>query len=206
MKIGLLICTYNRPEYLKECLDSVYRANLNDVDHCVIIDDHSDNIDTLNILKDKHWFLNVGPKGIKGSLMTGCNYLFSLGCDVIINLDGDAIVRNDFVEKLLEVWLEYPHTIVTGFHSTTKNKDGSERHRIINEYPIAYKKESVGGINLCFSRTEYEKYIFPAPAADHRRPGYGMQKICGRYQSGCINGSRFLENGEQCALLQLGVL
>jgi glycosyltransferase involved in cell wall biosynthesis len=165
MKIGLLICSYNRPDYLRQCLESLERADLSNVNNVLIIDDASNNLATKQILNEsgftKHYQTRSG--GIKRSMVDGCDLLFNyFHCDVVINLDGDAIVRNDFVDRLLDIWLDYPNSIITGFHSVTKNKNGSERHRIINENPCCYEKESVGGINLLFSKEEYHEHVLPS--------------------------------------------
>src|SRR5205814_8749926 len=118
--------------------------------------------------------------GICDSLIIGFNYLFCEGCDEMMNLDSDAIVRNDFVQRVQE--LSWVRNIKTGFHCTTKNKDGSDRHRIAEQGKIEIKqaisanfgplsvyvgedikqveyncKSSVGGINMCFQTKHWDK-------------------------------------------------
>ena len=80
-------------------------------------------------------------------------------CDYFMTLDGDAMVRKDFVEKIMALPKD---SISTGFHCTTKNRDGSERHHIIYETDWFYLKRSVGGINMAFSKETYLKYVEPA--------------------------------------------
>lgn len=167
MKVGLLICTYNRPEYLKECLWSLERADLSRVDAILFVDDCSDNIETKCELKlveanmpKAYLTIQDHNCGIKQSLLTGYNSLFkNFGCDLVINLDSDAIVRPDFVNKLLD---NYFCGILTGFHCTTKNANGTERHKILYEEAGLYVKQSVGGINMCINKEAYEKHVRPA--------------------------------------------
>ena len=164
MKIGLLITTYNRTEYLKECLESIKRSDLSYLRQVMIVDDCSSD-HTIKMINDfnpkantiKHF--KKENKGIKDSLLIGCESLFKYGMDIVINLDGDAIVRNDFINQL---YYSYLGGILTGFHCTTKNADGSERHKILESKPTFFIKESVGGINMCFDKVTYENFIKPA--------------------------------------------
>lgn len=163
MKLGILITTYNRPAYLRECLDSLKRADLSG---CVvnIIDDASTDAETIRLITSSGYgyMHNAQNKGIKNSLLQGCDILFNNGFDIVMNLDGDAIVRNDFVQRILEIHAQFPNDIVTGFNCLTKNRDGSERHKVIetgNRYNV---KRSVGGINMCFNKEVYEKHIRPS--------------------------------------------
>lgn len=163
MKIGIVICTYNRPAYLKECLDSLRRADLTGVS-VVIIDDCSTDAATIALINAFPATLIRKPKntGIKESLLVGCDYVFNNGANTVINLDGDAIVRNDFINRILETHEHSPDDIVTGFNCLTKNNDGSERHKVVesgNQYNI---KRSVGGVNMCFTKEVYEQHIRPA--------------------------------------------
>lgn len=164
MKAALLITTYNRPEYLKECLESILRSDTSVLNEILIVDDYSSDTKTIELIKDfcrkknASWVSSNKNQGIKNSLLFGCELLFGNGNDLVINLDGDALVRNDFACRLLESHDE-DYTL-TGFHCTTKNSDGSERHRIISSFnSLCYLKESVGGINMCFSKKMYYGFL-----------------------------------------------
>ncbi len=130
MKVTLLITTYNRPEYLKRCLASVKRAGIKNI---VIVDDRSTDEETIKIVKQYSYTTKSKRAGICDSLLIGIEYAFTLGADIVINLDADAIIRNDFLERMMELHYAFPDDIITGFHSTTKNKDGSERHKITEQ-------------------------------------------------------------------------
>ncbi len=160
MKVTLLITTYNRPAYLRRCLASVKRAGITDV---VIIDDCS-NGETREIIyqSDFTYLIKGERKGICNSIIDGIDYVFdSWAPDIIINLDADAIIRNDFLERILELHAAFPDDIITGFHSTTKNKDGCERHKIIDNVLVDNEwyclKQSVGGINMLWTRANWDK-------------------------------------------------
>lgn len=164
MKVGLLITTFDRPNYLKQSLWSLEHADLSRVNEICIWDDASTNLETKQIINDfepTHGLLSIMGNenncGIKVSLLRGYDYLWSLNCDIVINLDGDAVVRPDFANQLLDNYTDT--TILTGFHCTTKNANGSDRHKIIGEHGGVYLKQSVGGINFCVDYFAYKQYV-----------------------------------------------
>src|SRR5574338_1004006 len=138
MKVGLTISTFNRPAYLKRLFDSLRRADLSKLNYICIVDDASTDMAT-RMLVEEFYVSGVEVKkmmktireSIKGSLLCGYDYLFyNVGCDIVMNLDGDAIVRNDFLNVLVEMKMKFNGNIVTGFNCNTKNRDGSIRHKI----------------------------------------------------------------------------
>jgi hypothetical protein len=167
--ISILLTTYNRPEYLRECLDSLRRADLSKVESILIVDDASTNHETISLIDGfaiegvnvVNHFKNEN-KSIKDSLIFGYNLLFQAGNRLVTNLDGDALVRNDFVDKVLEAKEKYPAMIVSGFNCDTLNRDGSVRHKhLFKEHGYTFRA-SVGGINMCVNIEQYLKYMKPA--------------------------------------------
>lgn len=167
---GVVITTFNRPQYLKLCFESLLRADLSKIDRIIIVDDKSTDEETLKLINSfsVNSPVNVGMrlkpenKSIKDSLLIGFQDLLEHGCDTLINLDGDAIVRNDFVDVLLALHQKYPALITTGFNCNTLNRDSSIRHKHIYSEPGATFRQSVGGINMCFNRETYLKFAKPA--------------------------------------------
>lgn len=151
MKIALLITTYNRPAYLKRCLASVKRTTIKDAD-VFIVDDCSEEQNTRQILHSYQTIFKTARKGICDSLLTGIDNLFHQDYDIVINLDADAIIRIDYFERMLELHEAFPNDIITGFHSTTKNDDGSERHEVVGSGVTWHRKRSVGGINMLWTK------------------------------------------------------
>lgn len=164
MKIALLICTYNRPEYLKKCLWSIGRSDLSRIDTVVISDDASTNKETLRLITEFCYNTSAlvvhgrENNGIKVTLLNNCDRLFKTH-DIVINIDGDAVVRPDFANRLLD---SYFCGILTGFHCITKNANGSDRHKILYTENNLHVKQSVGGINMCFNKEAYTKHIRPS--------------------------------------------
>lgn len=169
MKTGLIITTYNRPYYLAQCLDTVRAAFIPEGTLIIIVDDTSTDQETINLVSaftiNGIAIIKIFKKENKtvcDSLLIGIERAFQEGCDTIINLDGDAIVSALFMDTLLRTKALYPDHILTGFNCKTKNRDGSERHEIIDYY-IDQKevvfKYSVGGINMCFNEKDFEDHI-----------------------------------------------
>ena len=168
MKTGLLITAFNRPEYLEKCLRSVSMIPNNGSLEILIIDDCSTDKRTIELIDS---FVNTWVKkirmsknqGIKNALRTGFNFLFASGCQTVINLDGDAIVKPEFLEVLTTLKARFPDTIVSGFNTqTTDPKTGKVRHRTIGEFDGYCLKESIGGINMVINEAQYKAFLLPA--------------------------------------------
>lgn len=175
MKIAIVIPVHNRPEYLTKCLDSIKRADIPRGTHIVIINDGSTNNLIEGLIAE---FQLPGAKlsklkrekkgGVCFALLEGLDLAAEAGAELLINLDSDAVIRNDFVEKLTELHLELPNYIVTGFNCETLNANGTERHPIIGTLKrqdgkqYANLKKSVGGINMAYTQETYKELIRPA--------------------------------------------
>lgn len=176
---GLLITTYERPDYLKRCLDSIRMSDIPNDIHILIIDDYSkdervidfssefmDNIDLDN--SQKTILRKTQRTGICESLIIGYNRLFET-CYHVINLDADTIVSKNFFEVLTRLINKHPNSLITGFNSLTKNVQGKVRHPIVSESSDGYYlKRSCGGVNLVTNKQNYEKYLLPALNQVHR--------------------------------------
>lgn len=165
MKVALLITTFNRPVYLKRCFDSILKADRSQLTTIMIVDDASTDKDVDKLIDsqpyERYMIFKPENKGIKHSLLVGYEELFK-SHDVVINLDSDAIITPNCFTELIRLKTKYPDRIITGFHSTTKNKDGTERHYILEEWTDVYVKKSVGGINMIVSRLDYEQHVKPS--------------------------------------------
>jgi len=174
MKLGIIVTTYNRPKYLKQCLESLQRAELPEGTFIVIVDDASTDAEVDNVIavfcaKNKWYrFKKFKNEGIKKLIRDGIgvfqekDYPHKFKFDLIINLDGDAIVRNDFATELIKLHERFPNQLITGFECTNKNPDGSPRHKTIGEGQGFKIRQTVGGINLCFTPKMYNDWILPA--------------------------------------------
>lgn len=166
MKIGLVIPIYNRPEYVKQCFESLSKLTVKP-DLLVVVDDASVIIGdipymqavpklmtgTVYKIQHKH------NAGVRQSLKEGIEYCFSLDCDIVVNLDSDAIVKPYFIERLLEC-KQNCGNIISGFNCITPTNP------VLWEWKEDGRcgKAFANGINMCFDKKQYEKYIKPSLA------------------------------------------
>lgn len=158
MTTALIITTYNRPEYLRQCLASIEALD-GMPDEIIIVDDKSTDAGVMAAIMDSSLPMTILQKdkkdGIKGSLLKGFEYALKR-CDIAINLDSDAIVRPNFITRLKDLKARYPEHIVSGFNC----------NHPVN--PILYDggdyvlRDHCNGINMCIDAKQYETIVRPA--------------------------------------------
>lgn len=168
--IGIVMTIHNRPGLTQQSLDSLKGSQLHAHSVIILVDDGSDeetqkvindfSIDNTPIIK----FRMPKSIGVKLALQTGVDFAFIMGCDVVTNLDNDVKLKPDWLKVLQSIYNS--KTICTAFHSTTKNLDGSERHKILSSGEGWAEKESFGGINMMFDEEVYKTCIEPSLLSD----------------------------------------
>lgn len=165
MKTCLIVTSYNRPEYLKRCLDSLSRLETKP-DVIIFIDDASDPANKImDILADnkiktnRYYYFKDQNLGIKDSLINGFSAAFGqFNCDLAINLDADAIVKPDFITKLKALY-DGKH-IVSGF-----NCDNPKNPLLAKGSGFVLRRHG-NGINMLIDKKQYETIIKPALQSD----------------------------------------
>lgn len=185
MKTGLVICSFNRPQYFARCLASVSKATFPQGSVIIMVDDRSTDMATLKLFTDfkKEGVEIVRIKNQRNSkiyfsLKQGFDQAFAMGCDYAINIDSDALVKPDFIYRLRETLDVYDGHLVTGFNSRNLRPDGTERHEIIEDLGPVILKRSVGGINFGMNKEAYTKYVLPALDQCLRQPTNWDQLSC----------------------------
>lgn len=160
---GIVLCCFDRPQYLEKTLNSLKSSNLNNTIIC-IIDDHSSNSKTIDLIQnfkipgiDIIKIRNEVNMGINHSLLKGFNKIYPL-CEYMTNIDSDVIMKSNWLDTLYETYISTKkyninsyESIVTGF-----NCNQSCLHKIIKSYPEFHIKKSIGGINMFFHRNIYD--------------------------------------------------
>lgn len=185
MKVGLIITTYNRPEYLKRCLESLEKAVFPENFVILFVDDGSTDSSTLVLIEsfvvpvEIHKKFLPKNKGIHNSLLIGFNYLFGRECDLVMNLDADAIVKPDFVEKLLSVH-SLSKGIVSGFNTLTCDPTTKRsRHPILSYHNGYVRKRSIGGINMLMDEPTFRRFL-----EAELQKGYNWDwRVCAKMQA-----------------------
>ena len=173
-QLGIVIPTFNRPEYLKYVFYSISQSNLaNQKIVFLIFDDDSSEttmtlikdfkLDTIPIIKIFSNRLNLTKQNsytvLPGSAFPftvryGCQILFELGCQYVMNSDSDAMVSYEWlttVHTTLEQ-IKDPYFILAGFRCQ------DSYHKVISEGSSYARLASLGGINMTFNKaTFYDK-------------------------------------------------
>lgn len=159
--IGIIITVRNRAEYLFHCLESLKAADLTNC-KIVIVDDASTDIRVWEMAFDfaeqvpNSKLINTNINvGVKVAIRKGIDAVLH-ECDYFIILDGDTMVRKDFVSKIMAL---PKNGIATGFNSFTKNKNGEVRHPAISETEAYYVKKTIGGANVGFTKQVYFDFV-----------------------------------------------
>lgn len=167
MKVGLIIPTYNRPEYLERCFNSLLNTFLPEDLFIYIIDDCSKDKKTIDLIKNfkpnckiKKEFKKKNS-GINNSLFKCYEYLFDNEYDYVIVLDSDAIVNNYFYDMMTYFHIVFPNNIISGFNTLTINELGNIRHPIVENGGWYVKKNTNGALCIGITKQIYEKYTKP---------------------------------------------
>lgn len=153
MKVALIIPVYNRFEYVMRCFDSLLKADLSGVD-VIVVDDGSNEKGVKELHELIPWRLITQENGgVKSAMLTGYE---STEADILINLDSDAIVKPEFIKRLLALQKQHPEHIISGFNCD------NPANPIIETYSDYVVRKHVNGINMCFSRDIYNKWVKPA--------------------------------------------
>lgn len=166
---GLIIACYNRPQYLRQCLESIKACEIPEDTAIILIDDCSTDAEAVSLFESFYLpdiqvikMRNQKNSRIAFSLKKAYNRLFTMGCEIVTNLDNDAIVKPEFLKKIFAFTKQHPREIVTAFNSMTKNANGTDRHHVIEKYDGYVTKKSVGGINMACTEYTFRQYIEPA--------------------------------------------
>ncbi len=163
---GLVIPTFNRPEYVRASFESLRGSRLQGV-LVVIVDDASNDPETLEMVKAldlpgvpvikvfKHRRRGVAAHE---SLRWGWDLLSGkYRCRFLCCLDSDAVVKPDWLVRIRSLFdRETPRRgplIVTGFNA--------HPHPVLSEEADFYIKKIVGGINMFFDGEMYRKVVRP---------------------------------------------
>ena len=166
--IGLVIATYNRPEYLRQMFTSLAHSVLDNT-IVAIVDDASSSVGTRQLIRD----LSLGstpivrifrtPRrgySVHEALRDGWDVLaHDYGCRLLANVDADTIMKPEWLHRLVEVFRRergrQGPLIVTGFNS--------HQHNEIVEMAADYcRKSSIGGLNMLFDADLYREVVRPA--------------------------------------------
>lgn len=157
MRMGIMIPVFDRPEYFQQTINTLLASTLHDCMVC-IVDDGSkseelkrmyrffiiQNVPMIKIVKGK----NIG---MWDSMKIGFDALLSYGCDILINLDSDTLVKPNWVIEMIKLHKKFPKALITGFNNN--------RRAPIKEFDKYYQRESAGGVSHLYSKKFYNEHV-----------------------------------------------
>lgn len=110
MKKTITITAYNRPEYLKQVLESLSKNDLNGFHlYCGVEPGNNEIIETINSINfiDKTVVINEKRLGINGNPFNILSRAFNEGSEFNVYLEDDVIISPDAI-KMSDWYLNYP--------------------------------------------------------------------------------------------------
>lgn len=160
MTTALILTTYNRPELLRRCLSSL--SNLSELpDLLIVIDDASTDKETVSLVNELSMDCQVikvmkkKNEGIKSSLAFGFDLAFR-ACDIVMNLDADAVVKPEFISRIKELKSRFPDKIVSGFNCN------NHKNPVLVDGADYVERRHANGINMCMNYKQFFHIVRPS--------------------------------------------
>ncbi len=158
MNAGVIIVTYNRIQLLKECLECVMRQTQPFRRICVVdsasTDGTGDFLDELaagdfSLMDDPDEASASGPDltvchldrnyGGAGGFSAGLKLMRDSGCDWLLLIDDDAMLRPDYLKRLADAVKDTDYLACSGTVQTLGVTDTLHRRRLANACLMTYK-------------------------------------------------------------------
>lgn len=155
--LGLVITSYERYEYLQQCLQSVAKSDFPADMTAIIVDDCSKDKRVRELLNGFSFSIpteiifNKRRKGNQKNIINAFDRFVFRRYELLMNLDNDAIVKPDWIKVLLRLHEKYPERIVSGFDT--------QRHKAKKYFSNHVFKESIGGINMLLTAELYQNFL-----------------------------------------------
>jgi glycosyltransferase involved in cell wall biosynthesis len=112
-KISVIICSYNRQDYIIQAIDSLYNQSASRSDFEVIVVDNNSKDNTAAVVReyiDAHpdlniQFMNEPEQGASWARNTGAKVAKS---PLLVFMDDDAVAENDFLKNILDFFDRHP--------------------------------------------------------------------------------------------------
>jgi hypothetical protein len=181
--IGVVITVKDRYDATALSFRCIARTDYKGEWFVVVVDDGSVDFKVRELCKTFDFgvptirYRNDASMKVFGALRLGIGACWNAGATIVANLDNDVVLRKDWLQRLVEAKKGIPN-IVTGFNCFTKNRNGSERHKVVKQGEGWNMKASVGGINMVIDREGYDKWMLPALEASISRGGNWDHMTC----------------------------
>jgi GT2 family glycosyltransferase/SAM-dependent methyltransferase len=150
---SLVICTRNRPDQLRRCLDSIAAAAVAP-EQVIVVDNAPANGSTRAVVEGRPGVRYVAEErpGLSTARNTGIEHA---GGDVVVFVDDDTVVHRDWLWRLLEGFAEPEVMAVTGLVLPAE---------LETEAQVAFEK-ALGGFNHGYQHMRYGQVFFESTKA-----------------------------------------
>ena len=164
-EVAVVMAVWNRPQYLRRCLDALTRSDLRGA-VLILVDDRSDDRDTRRMFEECGSVMGGAPvvrvrktdealRGVHASLRIGWDLaLERFGSRLLCSLDADALVKPQWLVEELSLFRRerrrQGQLVLTGFNAVVS-------HPVVEweRAPDFVVKHSCGGINILFDSALY---------------------------------------------------
>lgn len=116
-KVGIVICNFNKREYVVNCIQSVLESKTDDFD--IFVADNASTDDSVEAIKETYGdkvtlLVNSENLGGSGGFNTGIRKVLEEGYEYLYCLDNDVLVDENAVGALVDYLDKHPDTGVAG--------------------------------------------------------------------------------------------
>ena len=113
IKLSVVICSYNRRDYIVGAIDSLYRQTLSRDRYEVLVVDNNSKDDTERLCRDYIDSHRDGHIYYYSELRQGASFARNTGAahslgELLVFMDDDAVAESDFLERILLFFEQHP--------------------------------------------------------------------------------------------------
>lgn len=116
--LGIIICNFNKVEYLKGCLRTLYKSNFEKLSYDVIVVDNASTDESVEFVKKNYPSIillqNETNIGGSGGFDRGIQYVMKQNYTYVALLDNDILLESDTILNLIKYIKENPKVGVVG--------------------------------------------------------------------------------------------
>lgn len=117
-ELGIVICNFNKVEYLKGCLETLYKSNFEKLSYDVIVVDNASTDESVEFVKKNYPSIilleNETNTGGSGGFDRGIQYVMKQNYTYVALLDNDILLESDTILNLIKYIKENPKVGVVG--------------------------------------------------------------------------------------------
>lgn len=114
-KVGVILVNYNGEMYNNECIDSLLNSDYQNLE--IIVVDNASTDNSLNVLKNKYKNIikiieSKENLGFSGANNLGIDLAKEIGCDYILLLNNDTVIKKNSIIEMMRLANKYPNDVI----------------------------------------------------------------------------------------------